>query len=284
LVRRASPSASARRSGRRLPALHAPRPGHLVAKAARCAASWPSSIGKANGNLPWQGRVDAHRRRVGRLPRRERRALPRAACWRPASASRSSIGGPGRWSSRSSATAQPTAARSRGREPGALWKLPVVFVCKKPLGLDDGQRALGRRRLDREARRGLRIPGDAVDGNDVLAVQDAVARAAARARAGEGPSLVEAHTIRWVGHSRRSPDVPLEGRGRGGAVARTRSHDSIGCCARWRSSTTPTRGGSATASSPKSPYAVATPRRAAAPAARGAADLFAFYPCGLTCP
>ncbi|MGH7354847.1 MAG: thiamine pyrophosphate-dependent enzyme, partial [Candidatus Rokuibacteriota bacterium] len=51
------------------------------------------------------------------------------------------------------------------------------------------------------------IPGASVDGHDVLAGHAAVARAAARARAGEGPSLIEAHTIRWVGHFEGDPQL-----------------------------------------------------------------------------
>jgi pyruvate dehydrogenase E1 component alpha subunit len=46
------------------------------------------------------------------------------------------------------------------------------------------------------------IPGVTVDGNDFLAVYDAVATAAERARSGEGPTLVECLTYRWRGHSR----------------------------------------------------------------------------------
>jgi TPP-dependent pyruvate/acetoin dehydrogenase alpha subunit len=46
------------------------------------------------------------------------------------------------------------------------------------------------------------IPGITVDGNDVLAVYDAVSAAVAHARAGEGPSLVENLTYRWRGHSK----------------------------------------------------------------------------------
>jgi len=59
-----------------------------------------------------------------------------------------------------------------------------------------------------------------VDGNDVLAVHDAVTRAADRARRGEGPSLIEAHTIRWVGHfegdgqAYRGKDEVADGRAR----------------------------------------------------------------------
>src|SRR5262249_13262985 len=51
------------------------------------------------------------------------------------------------------------------------------------------------------------VPGETIDGNDVLAVHDAVARAAARARAGEGSSLIEARTIRWVGHFEGDPQA-----------------------------------------------------------------------------
>jgi pyruvate dehydrogenase E1 component alpha subunit len=46
------------------------------------------------------------------------------------------------------------------------------------------------------------MTGQRVDGNDVLAVRDAIAAAAARARGGEGPTLVEALTYRQKGHSR----------------------------------------------------------------------------------
>jgi pyruvate dehydrogenase E1 component alpha subunit len=44
-----------------------------------------------------------------------------------------------------------------------------------------------------------------IDGNDVLVVHDAVARAAQRARAGDGPTILEARTYRHYGHSRTDP-------------------------------------------------------------------------------
>jgi 2-oxoisovalerate dehydrogenase E1 component len=49
------------------------------------------------------------------------------------------------------------------------------------------------------------MPGEVVDGMDVLAVREAVGRAVERARKGEGPSLVECKTYRWYGHSRSDP-------------------------------------------------------------------------------
>jgi len=85
----------------------------------------------------------------------------------------------------------------------AIWTLPVVFVCEnnqyamsmsveKALPIQDiADRACA-----------YDIPGVVVDGNDVLAVHDAVAEAVERARAGEGPTLVECKTYRWRGHSK----------------------------------------------------------------------------------
>jgi pyruvate dehydrogenase E1 component alpha subunit len=49
------------------------------------------------------------------------------------------------------------------------------------------------------------IPGEKVDGTDVIAVYEATARAVARARAGEGPSLIEAVTMRMHGHAEHDP-------------------------------------------------------------------------------
>ena len=56
------------------------------------------------------------------------------------------------------------------------------------------------------------IPGVKVDGTDTLAVYDAVAEAVARARAGEGPSIVEGVTMRMHGHAEHDPAdyVPQE--------------------------------------------------------------------------
>jgi TPP-dependent pyruvate/acetoin dehydrogenase alpha subunit len=49
------------------------------------------------------------------------------------------------------------------------------------------------------------MPGVQVDGNDVLAVRDATAHAVQRARSGAGPTMLEALTYRFVGHSRADP-------------------------------------------------------------------------------
>ena len=54
---------------------------------------------------------------------------------------------------------------------------------------------------------GYGIPGETVDGNDVLAVRAAVARAVHRAREGAGPTFIEALTYRWRGHSKSDKNL-----------------------------------------------------------------------------
>jgi acetoin:2,6-dichlorophenolindophenol oxidoreductase subunit alpha len=90
----------------------------------------------------------------------------------------------------------------------ALWKLPVVFVCENNRWASSTAHGLSTAGGSIAARAaGYGIPGDRIDGNDVLAVHDAVARATERARGGDGPSLIEAHTIRWVGHFEGDPQA-----------------------------------------------------------------------------
>jgi len=88
----------------------------------------------------------------------------------------------------------------------AVWKVPVVFVVENNLY---GEYSPIRETtpLDDLAERakGYAIPGVIVDGQDVEAVHESVAEAVARARAGEGPTLVEAKTYRYRGHSRTDP-------------------------------------------------------------------------------
>ncbi|MGW6907227.1 thiamine pyrophosphate-dependent dehydrogenase E1 component subunit alpha [Streptomyces sp. NPDC054940] len=89
----------------------------------------------------------------------------------------------------------------------AVWKLPVLFVCENNLYMEytpiADVTAVARPAADRAPSYG--IPGEVVDGNDVVAVEEAVARLAARARAGDGPALLEAQTYRHFGHSRADP-------------------------------------------------------------------------------
>ena len=95
-----------------------------------------------------------------------------------------------------------------GVNMSALWKLPVIFVCENNRWASTTAHASSAAGGSIAARAaGYGIPGESVDGNDVLAVHAAVSLAAARARAGEGPSLIEAHTIRWVGHFEGDPQL-----------------------------------------------------------------------------
>jgi pyruvate dehydrogenase E1 component alpha subunit len=89
----------------------------------------------------------------------------------------------------------------------AVWKAPVVFVCENnqymeytPIG---EVTAVPRPAADRASAYGLEPI--VIDGNDVEAVHAAASTAIARARAGEGPSLIEAVTYRHGGHSRADP-------------------------------------------------------------------------------
>jgi len=87
----------------------------------------------------------------------------------------------------------------------AVWKLPFIFVCennKYALSTDQSRTTAGEGVAVRA--RAYGIPAVRVDGNDLLAVHEAVGEAVARARRGEGPSCVEAVTYRWGGHSMRA--------------------------------------------------------------------------------
>ena len=89
----------------------------------------------------------------------------------------------------------------------AVWRLPVVFVCENNLYMEytpiGDVTAVPRPAADRASAYGLEPV--VVDGNDVTAVYAAAALAVGRARARQGPSLVEALTYRHGGHSRADP-------------------------------------------------------------------------------
>jgi TPP-dependent pyruvate/acetoin dehydrogenase alpha subunit len=90
----------------------------------------------------------------------------------------------------------------------AIWDLPVVFVCENNQYAESTPQSTTTR-VPRIADRAVAygIPGESVDGNDLAAVYDAASRAIARARAGQGPTLIEAVTYRWYGHYIGDPAV-----------------------------------------------------------------------------
>ena len=100
----------------------------------------------------------------------------------------------------------------------ATWKLPVVFICENnqfALSVGWQQTRAIEDLADRAA--GYGMHGEVVDGNDLLAVEDAAARAIENARAGEGPAFLEMKTFRRMQHSMRAnlpdtrdPDVVAE--------------------------------------------------------------------------
>jgi pyruvate dehydrogenase E1 component alpha subunit len=90
----------------------------------------------------------------------------------------------------------------------AVWKLPVIFLCQNNQFAEHTTYAAGTsavRIADRA--HGYNIPGVRVDGNDPVAMYSAAAEAVARARAGEGPTLIEAMTFRFMGHVFGDPDA-----------------------------------------------------------------------------
>ncbi|BAY86465.1 dehydrogenase, E1 component [Calothrix parasitica NIES-267] len=89
----------------------------------------------------------------------------------------------------------------------ALWKLPIIFVVennKWAIGMSH-ERATSQPEIYKKASV-FGMPGVEVDGMDVLAVRSAAQEAVSRARSGEGPTLIEALTYRFRGHSLADPD------------------------------------------------------------------------------
>src|SRR5256884_614809 len=96
----------------------------------------------------------------------------------------------------------------------ALWKLPVIYICENnryAMGTST-ERALAQTQIWKFGQT-YGIPSEKVDGMDVLAVREVVGRAVARTRQDTTPSLIEADTYRFRGHSMRDP---------AGAVYRTK--------------------------------------------------------------
>jgi TPP-dependent pyruvate/acetoin dehydrogenase alpha subunit len=88
----------------------------------------------------------------------------------------------------------------------AVHRLPVLYVCMNNLWAESVPLRLQTTLTDLSDRaKAYGFPGVSVDGNDVLAVYDVATAAIERARAGEGPTLLECKTYRWYGHSEIDP-------------------------------------------------------------------------------
>ena len=95
-----------------------------------------------------------------------------------------------------------------GMNLAAIWRVPVVFVCENNLWASTTAHTASTAGGSIAARAaGYGIPGATVDGSDVLAVNAAMEAAVERARAGEGPSLIEARVVRFLGHHEGDPQL-----------------------------------------------------------------------------
>jgi len=85
-------------------------------------------------------------------------------------------------------------------------KLPVIYVNQNNLWAESVPLRLQTALTNLSDRaKAYGFPGISIDGNDILAVYEAAQTAIARARAGEGPTLLECKTYRWYGHSEIDP-------------------------------------------------------------------------------
>ncbi|MEM4519457.1 MAG: thiamine pyrophosphate-dependent dehydrogenase E1 component subunit alpha [Sulfolobales archaeon] len=83
----------------------------------------------------------------------------------------------------------------------SVWKLPIVFICENnfyAISMHISKSVAAKEIVDRAI--SYNIPGVVVDGNDVIAVYKTTLEAVNRARRGEGPTLIEARTYRWLDH------------------------------------------------------------------------------------
>ncbi len=87
----------------------------------------------------------------------------------------------------------------------SVWKLPVLFICENnQYALSTSYRRTTSAAQISDRAIGYQVPGVTIDGNDAVEVYNVVEEAVARARAGEGPTLIECLTYRWGQHSLRA--------------------------------------------------------------------------------
>ena len=86
----------------------------------------------------------------------------------------------------------------------AIWKLPVIFLCENnQYAVTSSFKTMVASENISDRAASYAIPGVLVDGQDVLAMHEAVSHAVERARAGQGPSLIEGRTYRYYDHWNR---------------------------------------------------------------------------------
>jgi len=103
----------------------------------------------------------------------------------------------------------------------SVWKLPLVWICENngwAISVPIAEQSPTENIADRAAAYG--VPGVVVDGQDAVAVREATEEAVARARAGEGPTLIEAKTLRIRGHFEGDKQAYREDAGDGLEVPR----------------------------------------------------------------
>ena len=166
------------------------------------------AAGQGDRLLQGQGGLDALLRRREGLPGRpcDRRQPHRR--WPPASRSPASTGAKIGCASATSATARSIkGAVHEAFNMAALWKLPVIYV------VENNQYAMGTSLARSSAVLDLTlrcavpygIPGISINGNDIELMAKTTREAANRARAGEGPTFIDAQTYRYKGHSISDP-------------------------------------------------------------------------------
>ncbi len=103
----------------------------------------------------------------------------------------------------------------------SLWKLPVIFVCQNNR-FGEHTRYENATSVDRIAKRaiGYGMPGFTIDGNDPFEMYAASHAAVARARDGEGPTLIEAITFRFFGHVFGDDDAYMTKEEKAAAIAK----------------------------------------------------------------
>lgn len=85
----------------------------------------------------------------------------------------------------------------------SIWDLPVVFICENnQYGMSGSIKEMTRIENIAERAASYGISGHVIDGNDMLTIMDTVSTAVEKARAGNGPTLIEMKTYRWKGHSK----------------------------------------------------------------------------------